>query len=195
MPYEVPQNILIDSAIHFAVDAHAGQCRKGTKLPYILHPVETAAIAASLTGSAEVIAAAVLHDTMEDCGVSRDTLAHEFGERVASLVANESENKREDRPAADTWKLRKQETLDHLNSCKDIDVKIIAFSDKLANLRAIHRDHCKLGARLWERFNQSNPKEIRWYYEGVLLACPEFSGEPAYAEYRGLLDAVFGKTE
>ena len=58
---------MIDRAIAFAVKAHEGQPRKGTDIPYIFHPIEVGMIVSRITDDAEVIAAAVLHDTVEDC--------------------------------------------------------------------------------------------------------------------------------
>ena len=56
----------IEEAIHYATDAHAGVNRDSTRIPYILHPLEAAAIASGLTDDPDVIAAAVLHDVVED---------------------------------------------------------------------------------------------------------------------------------
>ena len=108
--------LLLDKAIIFAVNAHRGQLRKGSNAPYILHPMEAAAIVAAMTDDEEVIAAAVLHDTVEDTAVTLDEICEQFGKRVAELVAAESENKREDKPAASTWKIRKEETIEHLKT-------------------------------------------------------------------------------
>ena len=57
---------LVDRAIVFATNAHEGQTRKGTQIPYILHPLEAMAIVGTMTTDAEVLAAAVLHDVV-DC--------------------------------------------------------------------------------------------------------------------------------
>lgn len=85
---------MIDEAREFAAKAHEGQFRKGTKRPYIVHPVEVAEIVGTMTQDEEVICAALLHDTIEDCaGVSEEILRSRFGERVALLVAGESEDK------------------------------------------------------------------------------------------------------
>ena len=85
---------VIEKAIMFATQAHEGQVRKGTDRPYIVHPLEVGRIVASMTEDEEIISAAVLHDTIEDCaGVSRELLAEEFSERVAGIVAQESEDK------------------------------------------------------------------------------------------------------
>ena len=196
------KNKLVNDAILFAVQAHADAFRKGTEIPYIMHPVEVAAIAAGLltydgvrkrlTGEPnEVIAAAVLHDTVEDTPTTKEQLIVAFGSTVADLVALESENKREDRPAQDTWSVRKQETIDHLSQCADIRVKVIAFADKLANLRAINRDYMISGDRVWERFNQTDPKKHGWYYKSIFDACPELQGTAAYREYELLLEKNF----
>ena len=100
---------MIDKAIAFATRAHEGQVRKGTSRPFILHPLEVGKIVSSMTDDEEVISAAILHDTIEDCdGVTQEMLCEEFTERVASLVAQESEDK------SKTWMERKSVTIAHL---------------------------------------------------------------------------------
>ena len=93
---------ILDEAICFATNAHSGSYRKGTSIPYILHPLEAAAIVGTMTSDKEVIAAAVLHDVVEDTPVSIEMIRAQFGDRIADLVSFESENKREGLPAADT---------------------------------------------------------------------------------------------
>ena len=183
---------LVTRAVIFAAEAHDGQVRKGTGIPYIVHPVEAAAIAAGLTEDPEVIAAAVLHDTAEDAGVTREQLTEKFGVRVAELVAAESEDKREGVDPRLSWKVRKQETIDHLEKTNDRDVKILALADKLSNLRSIDRDYRAEGDRLWERFNQKDTKEIGWYYRSFLRTCAALKDTAAYREYAELVDKVFG---
>ena len=68
------QKDLLNRAIVFAVEKHAGAVRKGTVIPYIVHPLEALAIASSMTDRQEVLVAAVLHDVVEDAGVSRSEL-------------------------------------------------------------------------------------------------------------------------
>ena len=102
-------------------------------------------------------------------------------------------NAQEDQKAEDTWKIRKQETIDHLKKTEDLDVKILALADKLSNLRAIYRDYMAIGDKLWERFHQTDPKEIGWYYRSFEETCVELNETAAYQEYVGLLDKVFGR--
>ncbi len=186
---------LINKAIVFAAEAHKTQKRKKTEIPYIVHPLEAGVIAAAMSDDDRVVAAAFLHDTLEDTGTNAETLKELFGERVAYLVVNESENKREGTPESETWKLRKQETIDHLRNCTDEDVKIIALSDKLANLRAINRDYAELGEEFWKRFNQSDPSELKWYYSSFLDTCKSLESRQPYKEYAELIEKVFGKFE
>ena len=87
----------------FASKAHEGMCRKGTDIPYIVHPMEAGAIAASVTSDKEIIAAAILHDTLEDTSVTPLEIEREFGKEVLRLIESDSEDKREDLPPEQTW--------------------------------------------------------------------------------------------
>lgn len=182
---------LFDRAIEFAVKAHSGAVRKGTETPYIVHPMEVAAIVATMTNDASVLAGAVLHDVVEDTEYTIDDIRREFGDKVAALVASESENKREDLPSNETWKVRKQETLEHLLYAP-VEVKMITLGDKLSNIRAIYRDYSVLGDKVWERFNQKDKVEHAWYYRGVAERLGELSDTFAYREYVRLMGEVFG---
>ena len=102
---------LVSEAIAFAVKAHDGMRRKNSELPYILHPMEAAVIVGSMSDDPCLIAAAVLHDVVEDAGVSLETVGEKFGARVRALVASETEDKRADLPPSDTWRIRKEESL------------------------------------------------------------------------------------
>ena len=105
---------IFDKAIVFATKAHSGSFRKGTTTPYIVHPMEASAIVATMTDDKIILAAAVLHDVVEDTDYTIDDIVKEFGEDVARLVSAESEDKRDNLPSEATWKIRKQETLDYL---------------------------------------------------------------------------------
>ncbi len=181
---------LLEKAITFAATAHKDQFRKGTSTPYVLHPIEAATIVATMSTDPEIIAAAALHDVIEDTDTTLEQVSELFGDRVAFFVASESENKREHLSAESTWKLRKQETLNHLKSAP-IEIKMITLGDKLSNMRAIHRDHKTLGDRLWARFNQKDKSEHHWYYQEIANCMPELKDYPAFQEYTELLEKVF----
>ena len=130
---------LLDRAIIFAVKAHAGTERRGKGFPYIVHPMEAVSIVATLTTDQELLAAAALHDTVEDTDVTLDRIREEFGDRVASLVADESDTPVADLPEEKSWHARKQAAIDRLSRASR-DAKIVALGDKLSNMRAIARD-------------------------------------------------------
>lgn len=65
---------LVDAAIRFAVDAHAGTERRGKGFPYVIHVLEAMSIVATMTSAPELLAAAALHDTVEDTDVTLDAL-------------------------------------------------------------------------------------------------------------------------
>ncbi len=185
---------LVDRAVAFAVRKHAGQFRKGSTIPYITHVVEALAIVSQLTDDEEVRAAAVLHDTLEDTETTKEELVQNFGERVTALVAAESEDKREDQPAEETWITRKQETIKHLSNAS-LEAKIIALGDKLSNIRAMHRDYEEIGEKLWERFNEKDPGNQGMYYGLLANVFGQDEGineTEAYQEYVKLASEVFG---
>lgn len=181
----------VERAIQFATFAHAGTKRKGKDRPYILHPIEAMTIAAALTEDEDVLAAAVLHDVVEDTSLDATDIEREFGPRVRALVMAESEDKMKDLPAEASWKLRKQATIDHLKGL-DRNAKIICLGDKLSNIREMARDYQMQGDALWERFNQKDKKEHAWYYRSICdILEVTFGAVPPIKEYRDLLKDVF----
>lgn len=102
---------LVSEAIVFSTMVHDGMRRRKSEMPYILHPMEVGVIIGTMTDNQEGIAAGLLHDVVEDAGISIVEIGEKFGTRVMELVAFETENKREDLPPEDTWQIRKSESL------------------------------------------------------------------------------------
>ena len=177
-------------AIAFAAYAHDGQNRKGGALPYIVHPMEAVAIAATLTNDPDVLMAAALHDVLEDCGVSEAELRVRFGRRVAQLVRAVSEEKEDD--AQGSWQKRKLHTINRLRSASREEL-ILTLADKLSNLRSMDRDLRVHGAALWQRFNQTNPSMHRWYYASIAETLSPLAGTEAHDELLRRLKSVFGE--
>ena len=182
---------ILDKAIIFATEAHSGSFRKGTTIPYILHPVEVASIAARLTDDHEVIAAAVLHDVIEDTDTTKERLEELFGKRITELVCADSEDKREECPATETWEVRKGETLQSIPDASR-DEQIIILADKLSNIRSIYHDYTQIGDELWNRFNMKDKSKHGWYYGGVAERLDKLTDTNAYKEYVELINKVFG---
>lgn len=181
---------LLDRAIIFAVRAHAGTERRGKGYPYIVHPLEAVEIVATMTSDQELLAAAALHDTVEDTDVSVEQLRAEFGERIASLVSDESDTFEAGVSEEDSWHSRKRAAIERLARASH-DAKIVALGDKLSNMRAIARDYAVMGDALWNIFHAKDPKDHEWHYRGLADSLSELSDTFAYKEFIRLIDEVF----
>ena len=181
---------LLDRAIIFAVKAHAGTERRGKGFPYIVHPMEAMEIVSTITPDLELLAAAALHDTVEDTDVTVEQICQEFGERVASLVAAESDVVMEGISEEDSWHARKQAAIDRLAKAPH-DAKIVALGDKLSNMRAIARDYAVQGDKLWSLFHTKDPNEHEWHYRGLANSLRELSDTFAFKEFETLINQVF----
>jgi (p)ppGpp synthase/HD superfamily hydrolase len=176
------------AAIQFAMQAHRGQFRKGTSVPYIVHPLAVGRILAEAGCAPEIVLAGFLHDTVEDTPATLDEIQTEFGERVAYLVAAVTES---DRSAP--WKVRKQETLDKLQVANE-DVLALALADKIDNMRSIRTNFQRDGHKIWERFNR--PREDQAWYFRSLASCFQTRIQQAPAldylpEFLRLVEEVF----
>lgn len=177
-----------DKAVGFAVEAHQDTERRGKGYPYIIHPMEAASIVATITNDQEMLAAAVLHDTVEDTDVTIEQIRELFGDRVAELVQNETA------PSDDglTWREKKTAQIKQLAGAP-YDSKVVALGDKLSNMRGIALDYRKVGDRVWNLFHAPNGKaDVEWYYRSLGETLSELKEELAYQEFISLLNEVFG---
>ena len=163
---------LLDRAIVFAVRAHAGTERRGKGFPYIVHPMEAMEIVATMTCDQELLAAAALHDTVEDTDVTIEQIRTEFGDRIASLVASESDTVLDGLSVEESWHARKQAAIDRL-----------AHASRYA----------RQGDALWDLFHAKDPKDHEWHYRGLADALSELRGTFAYNEFETLINQVFHK--
>ena len=186
---------LISEAIAFAVKAHDGMRRKKNEAPYILHPMEAAVIVGTMTNDQNLLAAAALHDVVEDADITLEEVEEKFGRRVRELVESETENKRTDLPPTATWRIRKEESLEVLRNTDDVAVLMVWLGDKLANMRSIYRDFKVEGDVMWQRFNQKDAKAQAWYYRSILRLTERLSDTSAWLEYKTLTELVFGEGE
>jgi len=131
---------LVKAAYEFAARAHQGQVRK-TGEPYLEHPLSTAMILAEFHLDAETLAAALLHDVPEDCGVSLDEVEAEFGPQVVKLVDGVTKldkltsraQTRETKSNVQAENLRKM----LLATAEDLRVVLIKLADRLHNMRTL----------------------------------------------------------
>lgn len=184
---------MIDKAIEFASKAHEGTFRKGTKQPYIFHPLEVLSLVSLITDDDEILSAAVLHDTVEDTDVSIEDIIKEFGDRVAKLVSYETEDKRGQVNKSATWVDRKKEAIEALKNNEDIGSKMICLGDKVSNLRSFHLMLMQDGDKMWNNFNMNDPKMHYWYYNEIAKVLSELKDTAVYKEYIFLIDTIFTK--
>lgn len=181
----------LDRAIIMAVKAHSGTERRGKGFPYIVHPMEAMEIVSTITPDQELLAAAVLHDTVEDTDVTVEMIREEFGERVASIVASESDNFVEGVSEEDSWLSRKRRSIEIL-SAASLDVKIVALGDKLSNMRAIARDYSVIGDEIWNLFHMKDKSFHKWRFRGLADSLRELEDTFAFKEFERLIKQVFG---
>ena len=189
-PEELAENELLNNAIAFAVEKHKNGLRKGTKMPYIVHPLEVMHNLMLMGADKNLMAAGVLHDTVEDTDATLEEIAEKFGEDVAVLVASHTEKDK-----ALPWKTRKEIALEHLKHATKRE-QMLVLADKLSNMRAIARDYDKILDKLWERFNRGKDDQ-GWYYRSgaaSLLNLGEYEDTKGlYGEFVELVDKVFGE--
>ena len=189
------ENELIAKAIAFATEKHSkvinkdgsvGQKRKGSGLPYIVHPMEVWQILRNNDCSTEVQIAGLLHDTLEDTDTTPEEIKTLFGEKILSIVLTESEDK------SKTWKERKQHTIDAL-AHDSIETMQVCCADKLSNCRAQLYDYKQIGDALFERFNkQSTPELQTWYYKSIVKALAPLKGMKMYKELCEVVSELYG---
>jgi len=182
---------LLDRAIVFAVEAHRNTERRGKGFPYIVHPMEAVEIVATITNDQELLAAAILHDTIEDTDVTYEQLKREFGDRIADIVYAESDRFVEGVSEENSWHARKQAAITRLAEAPH-DAKVVAMGDKLSNMRAIARDYKMKGDALWQIFHVTDKESHAWHYRGLADSLAELKDTFAYQEFVALIEQVFG---
>ena len=185
-------SVNIQKAIIFATQKHEGQKRKGTDIPYIVHPMEVMQILTDMHCEEAVIIAGILHDTLEDTDTTPEEIRQAFGENVLAIVQTESEDK------SKTWKERKQRTVDELKEAST-ESNQVCFADKLSNIRSMYRDKLNVGEKIWARFN-ADKSNIAWYYRSIANALKDNGfeatfnterGKQLFREFQDIIDRVF----
>lgn len=156
----------IAQALALAVEAHNGQLRKGTQIPYIAHPMGVASIALEHGADEEQAIAALLHDAVEDGGVEyAQRIREQFGQRVADIVQGCTDGVPDGSGTKEAWQPRKERYLAHLKEAT-ADILLVSGSDKLHNARAIVEDLLRIGPAVFDRFSATKYQTV-WYYESL----------------------------
>lgn len=156
---------LVFKAIRLVADAHEGQYRKGTRIPYIVHLVNVMRTLIDLGCDDEIVTAGLLHDVIEDTSLRIEDVESLFGKRVAFLVrgATEVRDQGDGYDGKASWQKRKEHTIRFLAREATEDQLLVSCADKLDNITAIKEDYLKMGESLWERFNAGKYRQ-HWYY-------------------------------
>lgn len=157
----------IHDAIIMAANAHAGQIRKGTETPYIVHPFETGMILQYHKAEEDVIIAGILHDTLEDTHLTATEIKAQFGEHVMRLVESVTY------PDYGDWKQSREAALEQMKLLGEsesfaVESHMITCADKLSNMRSIQSDlKTEDQADYWNRF-RAGRDGVEWWYRSVL---------------------------
>lgn len=174
-------------ALAYATEAHGGQTRKISGVPYVAHLLGVASLALEFGATEDEAVAALLHDVVEDQGgLSRlEDVKTRFGIEVARLVEACSDSLSSDPDQKAPWRERKVHHLERLAKA-DASVRLVTACDKLHNLQNILRDLRHRGVAIWAHF-KSRPEDQVWYYESVLGALEAAEARPFIQD---LWDAV-----
>jgi GTP pyrophosphokinase len=155
-----------DAALVYTRLAHAGQTRKGTDVPYVAHVLAVTALALENGATQEEAIAALLHDTVEDCGglPRLDDVRNCFGNNVAEIVMGCTDATETPKPP---WKERKQSYLRELENEGSPSVLLVAACDKLHNVRSLVIALRNDGDAAWKRFKGGKEGTL-WYYRAAL---------------------------
>ncbi|MCQ2572934.1 MAG: HD domain-containing protein [Treponema sp.] len=183
----------IHEAITYAGKRHAGQVRKGSNIPYLVHPMEVMGILIENGCSEEVVIAGILHDVIEDTcddnniirDIVRNEIKEKFGSKVLEIVNGTSEEK------SKTWKERKQHTIDSLPETSK-EIQMVCCADKLSNLLSTKENLQNIGDKVWKRFNAGR-EDLKWYHKGVAENLTKISEMKMFEDLKQAVIEVFGK--
>ncbi len=175
----------IYQAVEIATEAHKTQKRKGTDIPYIVHPLTVGIFLAKAGCSDDVVVAGIMHDTVEDTDMTVEDVEKIFGKKIADIVAQCSEPPQEEKD----WEERKLHTIQLLENAP-IEVKQVIAADKLANIKSISADLERIGQDVWKKFKRGKEKQ-KWYYSSILKALSKDLSDPALKKLYSFLEEEF----
>ncbi len=176
-----------ESALAYACSQHHGQRRKGSGAPYITHPLAVASIVGQYGGDEDQAIAALLHDVMEDCDVSREAIAARYGERVAGIVDACTDTTETPKPP---WRPRKEAHIAKVRT-KPAPIKLVIAADKMHNALSILRDRGRpsVGEAIWDRFT-ADKASVLWYYRAMADALADGWDHDLAAELSRVVDRM-----
>jgi (p)ppGpp synthase/HD superfamily hydrolase len=179
----------IKDAVRFCIQVHEidkGQKRKGKNIPYITHPLTVGIILARAGAGEDVIAAGILHDTVEDSDekykVTPGMLRDKFGDHVSELVMSVTEESKEL-----SWEERKQEALEHIKLFSH-DSLLVKAADVISNVSEILDDYAQIGEEVFNRFNKPKEMIIKNYVAVMSTILEQWGENPLAEDLKGLIE-------
>lgn len=139
--------------------------------------------------SDEIVAAGILHDTVEDTHLTLAYIEKEFGKKIRELVENVSEPDKNL-----SWEKRKEFTLRKLETTS-LEVRLITVADKLHNISSIYEEYLEIGEQVWKKFKRGKESQT-WYYKNLVQKLCYRKDIPVnvnlFEQFKNMVEKVFG---
>jgi (p)ppGpp synthase/HD superfamily hydrolase len=175
------------NGVAYAADAHNGQVRKGSDVPYISHPLAVAALVLEFGGDEDLAIAGLLHDVIEDCDpIYAERMQETFGGRVYSIVRQLTDGVPDESGEKPEWRDRKEDHLAKLRQASP-DVLLVAACDKIHNARSLLADVRRDGLAAFDKFKGGVDGTL-WYLGDVAKIT---RGTPAGDALQGVVEELY----
>lgn len=172
----------VEKATQIAVDAHINHRRKTDDTPYVAHPLAVARILERAGFDDAVVAAAIVHDVLEDTDVTEEELRSALGDEITDMVTAVSED------SSLGWEERKEKYAQDVAQASE-GAKAVSVGDKIHNLKSLIDGYEVQGKNIWKKFNRGKEKKL-WFENLLLSSLMETWDHPLLDEYEKLLRVV-----
>lgn len=157
----------LNKAIIVSATAHdkQKQYRKGTEIPYVIHPYGVMLIAGNATDDEDTLIGCLLHDILEDVKAihyNADNMRNDFGDKVLRIVQDVSKN-----DTIRDWHDRSRAYINHLENKACDEAVVVSAADKIHNLKSTLYDLETIGDKVWNRFSTKSAEDQLWWYEEI----------------------------
>ncbi|WP_174733353.1 HD domain-containing protein [Mesobacillus harenae] len=177
---------VVDMALEVASVAHDKQYRKQTNIPYISHPAAVGMMLIKAGYGEDLVAAGILHDTVEDTDLTLEEVEKVFGPKIAGIVEGCSEPDK-----SLSWEDRKEHTIQFIKTASE-EIRVVSCADKLHNVRSILIEFEQNGDLVWTRFKRGREQQ-QWYYENIIESLGYQSEFPLLNEFKSAVEKLFSK--
>ena len=175
----------IEKAIRIAATAHSRQKRKGSDVPYVIHPFSVMCIAETETQDEDTLIACLFHDIIEDVPdeYPAEKMEAEFGSNVLDIVMGVTKDE-----SIEDWRERCEAYQDNLENKAPVESVTVATADKIHNMMSIIADHENIGEEVWAKFNSGREQQVWWYTSNLELIKRRTPDSKLIPRYEELLD-------